>query len=122
MITVEDLNAIKNKMKNDMRVREDNPKVTHVLVGMGTCGIAKGAKNILSAFIDEILKENLEHITVTQMPCIGLCSFEPVVKIKEPEKDPVIYVNVTEQKAREIVEKHLKNKEPVTEYILGEES
>lgn len=121
MITVEGLNAIKDKMKNEMRVREDNPLVTHVLVGMGTCGIAKGAKNILSAFIDEILKENLEHITVTQMPCIGLCSVEPVVKIEEPQKKPVIYVNVTEEKAREIVQKHLKNNQIITEYILGEE-
>lgn len=90
-----------------------------VVVGMATCGIAAGARPVLNAFVEEVAKQQLDHIIVTQTGCIGICQYEPVVEITEPGKDKVTYVKMTEEKAREVVEKHLKNGTPILEYTIG---
>lgn len=41
---------------------------------MATCGIAAGAKPVLTALVDEVARRNLSHVTVSQTGCIGMCS------------------------------------------------
>ena len=102
-----------------VNVRENSEAKTRVLVGMATCGIAAGARPVLTAISDEVNKRELHDVLVTQTGCIGICQYEPVVEITEPGKEKVTYVKMTEEKAREVVEKHLKNGTPILEYTIG---
>ncbi len=118
MKTLAELSAIRDKMKDKVAMRAEHDGI-RVVVGMATCGIAAGARPVLNAFVEEVAKQQLDHIIVTQTGCIGICQYEPVVEITEPGKEKVTYVKMTEEKAREVVEKHLKNGTPILEYTIG---
>ncbi len=85
---------------------------------MGTCGIAAGAKESLDAFIDEIEKKNLGHVTVKQTGCMGLCYVEPTIEVKVPGMPDTIYGKVDADTARIIVDEHIINKKLVNNHIL----
>lgn len=103
MKSLAELNAIRDKAKANMNIREDNEYTTRVLVGMATCGIAAGAKPVLTALVDEIARRNLSHVTVSQTGCIGMCQYEPIVEVLEPGKEKVTYVKVTPEMVARIV-------------------
>ena len=90
-----------------------------VVVGMATCGIAAGARPVLSALLSELEKRNVKHVTVTQTGCIGMCQYEPIVEVFEPGKEKVTYVLMTPEKAVKVVNEHLVNGKPVAEYTVG---
>lgn len=119
MKSLEELKAIKEKAKANVDLRENSEAETRVLVGMATCGIAAGAKPVLSAFVEEIAKRNLQDIMVTQTGCIGICQYEPVVEIVKPGQEKVTYVNMTPEKVAKVVSDHLVNGNVVTEYTVG---
>ncbi len=119
MKSLAELNAIRDKAKAAMNVREDNEDATRVLVGMATCGIAAGAKPVLNALVEEIARRNLQHVTVSQTGCIGMCQYEPIVEVLEPGKDKVTYVKVSPDKVARIVSEHLVNGNPVAEFTVG---
>ena len=119
MKSLAELAAIREKMQSKVVLREGSA-ATRVVVGMATCGIAAGARPVLSAFVDAVNKEGLtDTVTVTQTGCIGVCQYEPVVEVFEEGKDKVTYVKLDAAKAAEIVEKHLKGGQVVTEYTIG---
>ncbi|MBQ9007276.1 MAG: (2Fe-2S) ferredoxin domain-containing protein [Atopobiaceae bacterium] len=119
MKSLAELQAIKNKMK-DRVVLRDGMEGARVVVGMATCGIAAGARPVLNAFVEGVNKEGLEgKVTVTQTGCIGICQYEPVVEVFEPGKEKVTYVKMNPEKAQEVIEKHLKGGQVVSEYTLG---
>ena len=119
MKTLAELAAIREKMQNKVVIREGAAS-TRVVVGMATCGIAAGARPVLGAFVDGVNKGGLtDRVTVTQTGCIGICQYEPVVEVFEEGKEKVTYVKLTAEKAAEIVEKHLKGGQVVTEYTIG---
>ncbi|MCR5150982.1 MAG: (2Fe-2S) ferredoxin domain-containing protein [Clostridiales bacterium] len=118
MKSLAELAAIREKMKDKVILREGSGE-TRVVVGMATCGIAAGARPVLNAFVEEVSKQGLsEKVTVAQTGCIGVCRFEPVVEIFEAGKEKVTYVKMTADKAREVVEKHLKGGNVITEYLI----
>lgn len=119
MKSLAELNAIRDKAKANMNIREDNEYTTRVLVGMATCGIAAGAKPVLTALVDEIARRNLSHVTVSQTGCIGMCQYEPIVEVLEPGKEKVTYVKVTPEMVARIVSDHLVNGNPVGEFTVG---
>ena len=86
---------------------------------MATCGIAAGARPVLSALLSELEKRNVKHVTVTQTGCIGMCQYEPIVEVFEPGKEKVTYVLMTPEKAVKVVNEHLVNGKPVAEYTVG---
>jgi NADP-reducing hydrogenase subunit HndB len=88
-----------------------------VLVGMGTCGVAAGANEVLKAFQEEIEKKGLTNVVIKQTGCLGLCSVEPTVEIVMPDMPRVIYGDVTAEVARDIVFKHIVSKKLVNEHI-----
>ena len=101
-------------------MREGSGQV-RVVVGMATCGIAAGARPVLSAFVEKVNEAGLsEKVTVTQTGCIGICQYEPVVEIFEDGKEKVTYVKMTAEKAAEVVEKHLKGGKVIDEYTIGQ--
>ena len=119
MKSLAELAAIREKMQNKVVIREGMGSI-RVVVGMATCGIAAGARPVLKTFTDEVSNYALnDKVTVTQTGCIGICQYEPVVEVFEEGKEKVTYVKLDAAKAKEIVEKHLKGGEIVTEYTIG---
>ena len=120
MKSLEELLAIKEKAQAQMSARDAEGKDgVRVVVGMATCGIAAGARPVLSALLSELEKRNVKHVTVTQTGCIGMCQYEPIVEVFEPGKDKVTYVQVTPEKVAEIVASHIVNGNPVVDYTVG---
>ncbi len=120
MKSLEELLAIKEKAQAQLAARdaEGNDGI-RVVVGMATCGIAAGARPVLKALVDEVAKRNVQHVSVTQTGCIGMCQYEPIVEIFEPGKEKVTYVQMTAEKAQKVVSEHLVNGKPVIEYTVG---
>ena len=120
MKSLEELLAIKEKAQAQMSARDAEGKDgVRVVVGMATCGIAAGARPVLSALLSELEKRNVKHVTVTQTGCIGMCQYEPIVEVFEPGKEKVTYVLMTPEKAVKVVYEHLVNGKPVAEYTVG---
>ncbi len=118
MKSIEELKAIRDKALKDMSIRDNEDKI-RVVVGMATCGIAAGAKPVMSAFIDELEKRKINNVTVSMTGCIGVCRLEPVAEVIEANGEKTTYVMLDAEKARRIVAEHLVNKKPVTEFTVG---
>ena len=119
MKSLEELAALRERMKNSVAMRQDNSNTTRVVVGMATCGIAAGARPVLSAFVEEVNRRSLQDVVVTQAGCIGMCKLEPIVEVFQPGKEKVTYVKMTPDKVARIVSEHLVNGTPVAEYTVG---
>ncbi|MBE6828709.1 (2Fe-2S) ferredoxin domain-containing protein [Clostridium sp. KNHs216] len=122
MKSLAELQAIRDRARSQVILRENNDNAIRVLVGMATCGIAAGARPVLSAMVEEVSKRGLANVTVTQTGCIGICQFEPVVEIVTPGQEKVTYVKMTPEKAVRVVNDHLVNGNVVTEYTIGANS
>ena len=121
MKSLAELQAIKDKMKNKVILREGTNEV-RVVVGMATCGISAGARPVLNAFVEAVNEGGLsDKVTVSQTGCVGLCQLEPIVEVYESGKDKVTYIKMTAEKAKEVAEKHLKGGKVVTEYTVAGE-
>ena len=118
MKSLEELKAIRDKMKGQVDVREEGSDATRIVIGMATCGIAAGARPVLTAFSNIVQERNLENVAVVQTGCVGLCQYEPIVEVLAPGKEKVTYVKMTPEKALEVVEKHLIRGQVVTEYTI----
>ena len=119
MKSLAELQAIKDRMKEKVVLREGTNEV-RVVVGMATCGIAAGARPVLSAFVEAVSAEGLsDKVTVTQTGCIGICQFEPVVEVYEAGNKKTTYVKMTAEKAKTVVEKHLKGGNVVSEFTIA---
>ena len=119
MKSLEELRAIREKMQGQVSLRSEDHTSTRVIVGMATCGIASGARPVLAAFANAVQEKKLDNVKVNQTGCIGLCQYEPIVEIIEPNKEKVTYINMTEEKAFEVVNLHLIGGEPVVKYTIG---
>ena len=118
MKSLAELQAIKDKMKNKIVLREGTGDV-RVVVGMATCGLAAGARPVLNAFVEEVNNAGLsDKVTVSQTGCVGYCQLEPIVEVYEAGKEKVTYIHMTADKAKEVVEKHLKGGQVVTDYLV----
>ena len=118
MKSLEELKAIRDKMKGQIGMRSEDDDNIRVVVGMATCGIASGARPVLNLLVNEVQARNLENITVTQTGCIGLCQYEPIVEVFEPGREKITYVKVNEEKTLEILEQHLIKGNVVDKYLL----
>lgn len=119
MKSLEELLAIRDKAKATMTDREGTGDGIRIVVGMATCGIAAGARPVLNAFVDEIAKRGLKNVTVAQTGCIGMCQYEPIVEVFEPNKEKVTYVKMTADKVPTVVADHIVNGNPVADYTVG---
>ena len=122
MKSLAELQAIRDKARNQINIREEKSNAVRVLVGMATCGIAAGARPVLNAFVDEVAKRGLQNVTITQTGCIGICQYEPVVHVIMPNQEKVTYVKMTPEKAVRVVNDHIVNGNVVTEFTIGANS
>ena len=119
MKSLEELKAIKAKMQDKVVLRTSSGDV-RIVVGMATCGIAAGARPVLNAFVEGVAEAGLgERVIVTQTGCIGICQYEPVVEVFTKDAEKVTYVKMTAERAKEVLEKHIKGGKPVVEYTIG---
>ena len=122
-LTLEDLRALREQVKKSLQRRDPEGKGIQVIVGMGTCGIAAGAKTTLDAFIKELDEKGLAESTIIrQTGCMGLCANEPTVEVIVPEMPTVIYGNVDVASAKAIVEEHIIGKKLLDKQILDRPS
>ncbi|MDC7125493.1 MAG: (2Fe-2S) ferredoxin domain-containing protein [Spirochaetales bacterium] len=121
-MTLEELRKLRNQKKDELDKRDTEGKDVHIIIGMGTCGIAAGAKDSLDAFLDEIEKNKIDNVTVKQTGCMGLCYVEPTVEVKVPEMPDTIYGNVDAETARNIVREHVLGKKLVSEHVFDRPS
>jgi len=101
--------------KMDVRMNKDGRRVN---VGMGTCGIAAGARPILTQFIEELDTLGIKDVLVTQVGCNGECTFEPLVEILDPDGRKTVYVNLNKTKVSEIIKSHLVDGVIIDKYTL----
>ncbi len=110
-----DLKKLKEEVQSKIKVREkgDHPEnLIQIKVSMATCGIASGAKDTMNFLIEELDHQGIDAV-VTQTGCMGYCYAEPTIELLIPGKEPVIYGYVDKDKAREIIDKHIKLNELV---------
>lgn len=119
MKSLAELQALRDQMKGKIGVRSDDSDNIRIVVGMATCGIAAGARPVLTALTDEIGKRGLKDITVSQTGCIGICQYEPVIEVMVPGQAKVTYVKMTAEKVSKIINDHIVNGNIVTEYTIG---
>ncbi len=115
--SLEDLLKIKEQALKEIKARESK-KRGKITVAMGTCGIAAGAKDTLRAIIDELDRRGIDDIAVVQSGCMGLCEYEPPVKVEIEGLEPVIYGPVREEDVPKIIENHILKGEVVEELVV----
>jgi NADP-reducing hydrogenase subunit HndB len=116
-LTIADLKKIKEDYHARQAVSEGGFRVK-ITVHMGTCGIAAGARGIMSAIMAEIVKADTKDIAITTSGCAGLCSNEPMVTVETVGEPPVKYILLTEDKIKKIFAEHVVAGKPVAEYAL----
>ncbi|MBR3671529.1 MAG: (2Fe-2S) ferredoxin domain-containing protein [Spirochaetia bacterium] len=121
-MTLEALRALREGKKAEIDRRDTDGKDVHIIIGMGTCGIAAGAKQVLEAFIDEIAAKKIENVTVKQTGCMGLCYVEPTVEVKVPGMPDTIYGKVDAEVAKKILKDHVLAKKLVSDHIFDRPS
>ena len=119
MKSLAELQALKQKAIENVNLRKDREDGVRVVVGMATCGIAAGARPVMTAFLEEIGKRSLGNVAVEQTGCIGLCRLEPIVEVYTPGQDKVTYVKMTPDKVARVVSEHIVNGQVVAEYTIG---
>ncbi len=116
-LSIADLQNIKEQNKAKFILKKGSYRAK-VIVHMGTCGIASGASKILAALKDEIANAGLEDIVVVPAGCAGICDREPMVTIETPNLPPVKYIDLIEDKMREIFREHIMGGKPVKKYAM----
>lgn len=119
MKSLAELEAIRQKTLENIGMRKEVHDSARVVVGMATCGIAAGARPVMLAFVEEINKRKLDHVTVSQTGCVGMCRLEPMVDVYLPGQEKVTYVKLTPDMVPRIVAEHIVNGRPVLEYTIG---
>jgi NADP-reducing hydrogenase subunit HndB len=87
---------------------------------MATCGIASGARPVLTTLANAVQEKGLSNVMVTQTGCIGMCKYEPIVEVIEPGKEKVTYVKMTPEKALEVLDQHIIRGQIVNKYTISE--
>lgn len=118
--SLEELAVIRDKHRASIIGRDtiDPEKKIRVAVGMATCGIASGSRETINAIIDELGRDRSEDVLVVQSGCMGYCYAEPTVEIREPGKEPVLYGNITPERARELVKKHIIQGTVIKDWVI----
>lgn len=114
---LEDLRKIKESAKDLTAARSGGR--TRIIVGMGTCGIAAGAREVMTAILAELEKRGVKDVAVETTGCIGMCQFEPLVDVIRPGEPRITYGNVSPEDVSRIIAEHLINGNVVTDKVIG---
>ena len=117
-LTLADLKKLREAKAAEFNARNLDNKDVQVIVGMGTCGIAAGAKAAFDVFVEELDKAGLRNVAIRQTGCMGLCHSEPTVEVVVPGMPTVVYGKVDAETARKIVNQHIVRKLLVNDHIF----
>lgn len=117
-LTLDDLRRKRAEAQKDLYLREGEFR-GKIIVHMGTCGIAAGARGIVTAFLEELEKSGRKDILITTSGCAGLCSKEPMATVEMRDSPPVKYGELTPEKAKKIYQHHVVGGTPAAEFALG---
>jgi NADP-reducing hydrogenase subunit HndB len=117
-LTVQDLRKIKENAVKDIQIRGEKGSI-RVIVHMGTCGIAAGAREVMNSLMEEMAQGDYPQIRVMASGCMGLCSSEPNVTIEIEEQSPIVYQHVNSNKMRQIFKRHVLMGEVQTDFALA---
>ena len=117
-LTIEDLKRIKEEVRSTTTLREGGSRA-RINIHMGTCGIAAGARKLMSVVLKEIEEKKITDVMVTTSGCAGLCSREPMATVEILGKSPVKYCDLNEEKMKETFIQHVLNGEIVEAYALA---
>ena len=122
MKSLEELKAIRDKMKNTVNIREENSDNIRVVVGMATCGIAAGAKETFDAFIEQLMARGMTDVLVSQTGCMGFCQHEPTIEVAVPGMESTVYGDVKGAAVEQIISTHLVGKQVLKDLVLEKPS
>ena len=108
-MSLEDLRKLRENTQQQIKTRDMEGKQIQIIVGMGTCGIAAGAREVMKAVLDELAKRKINNVSVLQTGCIGMCQKEPLLDIVRPGEDRVTYGPVKPTDVPRIIADHLVN-------------
>ena len=114
--SLEELRRLRQQVQEDLKTRVETG--TTIIVGMGTCGIAAGARDTMHAILEELRKREIDA-HVTTVGCIGMCVREPLVDIEQAGKPRITYANVTKDMVPRLIEEHLIKGQVVEEWAIG---
>ena len=117
MKSLEDLQKLRDEALKKMNLRYIKGGF-RIQVGMGTCGIASGAKQVLQGFIKELNARNITNVVVTQVGCMGECAYEPMAEVIDENGQSFVYCTINDRIITEIIESHLVNNKPIEKYLL----
>lgn len=117
MKSLKELEEIRKNTLENINLRKGREGY-RIIVGMATCGIAAGARPVLTTIMEEINKLDLKDVTVAQTGCIGACRLEPMVEVYSPDGNKVTYIKMDAEKAKAMVESHIKNNKVIDEYTM----
>ncbi len=118
MKNLDELRKIRDEVKKNLDLRSGQHRAK-VIVGMGTCGIAAGARETMTAFMSALEQAAVEDVVVTAAGCAGFCEQEPLVEVQVVDQEPVCYGHVDPAAAEKIVAEHIIGGKPVKEYVFG---
>lgn len=119
--SLDELKKIRDNQIKKVKLRESGDsedQTIEILVGMATCGIAAGSREVLNELVSIISAESIDHIKVVQVGCMGYCHSEPTVQVNVPGKQPIIYGNVDKATAKDIIEKYIKQGIIIDDHVL----
>lgn len=119
MKSLNDLAKLREAALKQVNIRGAR-KGKRIVVGMATCGIAAGARPVLQTLLEEVQKRHLKDVEVTQTGCIGVCRLEPIVEVYDDDNHKTTYVEVTAEKAKQIIAEHIVNGQVVRKYTINE--
>lgn len=123
MKTIAEIKAIRDKMQAQIMNRDnsDENAETRIVVGMATCGIAAGAREVFNELVEQVQVRELKNVKVSRSGCLGMCKVEPIVEIYVPGEPKVTYIKVDADKAKNIIAQHIVAGSICTDYLVGDE-
>jgi NADP-reducing hydrogenase subunit HndB len=115
--SLDDLKKVREEALQKKKFQTESGKA-RVIVGMGTCGIAAGARDAMKAILDTIEKDNIQDVVITQTGCIGMCEKEPIVQVEIGDQPKVTYGKVSPEVARNIIKEHVVGGKVVTNHVI----
>ena len=114
----QDLQELRDRLRNEIAVRE-GPQDFQITVHMSTCGIAAGARDVLTQLAAELEEAGIENVTLRHAGCLGLCDREPMMTVRDRNETEVRYGNLDRKRVHEIVQEHVIGGQPVDKYVVG---
>ncbi len=117
MKSLEELHALRERLKADIKLRQSTG--TKIIIAMGTCGIAAGAREVMNAVLLELNRRQLSDVQVQQTGCIGMCEKEVLVDVVRPGEARITYGRVRPEDVGRIIGEHVVNGNVVRELVVG---